>query len=245
MTPTIRPYGEIVLIDKFALRRGIHDGIRREERERAARERQDAHPAKHPEQEWHAPIISVSDLPEPSFGAFWSEAWQHLRSPISNGDVVVAQHPSRPGTVCKRVTGLPGDQVLLSGSGKMITVPDGHVWLEGDNPSNSSDSRLYGPLPMALLQGRVVARLWPLRGQAWLRRGARPVQRPQHHRRGSRSYSNNLSSGSTVLPAGYQGEHIVKHSVKHWRDDSTPEDDDAESSRKQSKGVVKRGSSPS
>lgn len=230
MTPTIQPYGEIVLVDKYAIRRGIHDGRTGDVRERAARQRQEAHAQNHPEHEWHAPVISVSDLPHdrPIF-VFWREAWQHVRSPIAVGDVVVAHHPSRPGTVCKRVTGLPGDQVLLSGGGKMITVPDGHVWLEGDNPGNSSDSRLYGALPLALLQGRVVARLWPLRGQAWLRRGARPSY--SHHH-------NHNSSGSTVLPAGYQGEHIVKH----WRDDSTPEaKDEAEASGKQSKGVVKRG----
>lgn len=34
-------------------------------------------------------------------------------------------------------------------------VPEGHVWLEGDNPSNSSDSRSYGPIPLAMVRGRV------------------------------------------------------------------------------------------
>ena len=38
-------------------------------------------------------------------------------------------------------------------------VPAGHVWLEGDNPSNSLDSRYYGPVPLALLQGRIVAKV--------------------------------------------------------------------------------------
>lgn len=37
-------------------------------------------------------------------------------------------------------------------------VPQGHVWLEGDNPDNSLDSRYYGPVPLALLRGRIVAK---------------------------------------------------------------------------------------
>jgi inner membrane protease subunit 1 len=43
-----------------------------------------------------------------------------------------------------------------------IVVPEAHVWLEGDNPASSYDSRQYGPLPMRAVRGRVVARVWPL-----------------------------------------------------------------------------------
>lgn len=34
-------------------------------------------------------------------------------------------------------------------------VPMGHVWLEGDNAANSSDSRNYGPVPLAMVRSRV------------------------------------------------------------------------------------------
>lgn len=37
---------------------------------------------------------------------------------------------------------------------EMIQVPEGHVWVEGDNLGWSRDSRVYGPVPMALIRGR-------------------------------------------------------------------------------------------
>ena len=40
-------------------------------------------------------------------------------------------------------------------------IPPGHVWLSGDNPKNSLDSRTYDPVPMALLQKKVLFRLSP------------------------------------------------------------------------------------
>lgn len=33
---------------------------------------------------------------------------------------------------------------------------------QGDNIANSTDSRMYGPVPLALLQGIVYVKLWPL-----------------------------------------------------------------------------------
>lgn len=44
----------------------------------------------------------------------------------------------------------------------VIVVPRGHVWVEGDNPANSLDSREFGPIPLGLIRSRAVIRLWPL-----------------------------------------------------------------------------------
>jgi len=43
-----------------------------------------------------------------------------------------------------------------------MKVPPNHVWVEGDNPLESTDSRHYGPLPVSALRGRIVLRLWPM-----------------------------------------------------------------------------------
>jgi inner membrane protease subunit 1 len=55
-----------------------------------------------------------------------------------------------------------------------LSVPDQHVWLEGDNPLSSFDSRQYGPVPMRSVRGRVVARVWPLSQAGFIAHGNAP-----------------------------------------------------------------------
>jgi inner membrane protease subunit 1 len=84
--------------------------------------------------------------------------------------------------VCKRVIGLEGDIIEVEvrrgvdeevhrmvgvetvfgrkkGEGQWVKIPKGMVWLAGDNMSNSTDSRMYGPVPLAMIKGRVLARV--------------------------------------------------------------------------------------
>lgn len=92
---------------------------------------------------------------------------------IRAGDVVVAVKPTDPRvSVVKRVKGTSGEVIQVttkrSGIPQEYQVPDGFVWLEGDNKAQSTDSREYGPVPYALVKGRVVARCWPFSQAKWL-----------------------------------------------------------------------------
>lgn len=88
---------------------------------------------------------------------------------LQNGDCIVALKPTDPDQrVCKRITGMPGDLILIDPSmvdnmdpstsfNKYIRVPRGHVWVTGDNLAHSLDSRTYNSIPMALIKGKIVA----------------------------------------------------------------------------------------
>mmetsp|Transcript_25697 Transcript_25697/g.67425 ORF Transcript_25697/g.67425 Transcript_25697/m.67425 type:complete len:214 (+) Transcript_25697:227-868(+) len=104
-----------------------------------------------------------------------TESWTPRRGLLERGDVVVAVSPRNPNSaICKRVLGLPGDRVCInageSGPRKFDTVPTGRVWLQGDNIYNSTDSRLYGAVPLGLVKARAFARVWPPYETCWLDR---------------------------------------------------------------------------
>lgn len=80
----------------------------------------------------------------------------------------------------KRLIGLPGDYVCadeaystdIGGKGRMVRVPEGHVWVSGDNLGWSRDSREVGPVPMGLVVGRILG-TWGDWGMGWKGVGVR------------------------------------------------------------------------
>lgn len=96
------------------------------------------------------------------------------------GDVVLYRIPLDDGNGVKRLVGMPGDYVSVGtpgerGADKMIQVPKGHCWIIGDNLSVSRDSRHFGPLPLALIQGKVVAKILPWAEKGWITNNMNPI----------------------------------------------------------------------
>ena len=60
-----------------------------------------------------------------------------------------------------------------------VTVPDGHVWLQGDNEGNSTDSRDYGAVPMEMLRGRRVGESVADLVRGWVERDERYALRDE------------------------------------------------------------------
>ena len=85
---------------------------------------------------------------------------------LRHGDQVVvwsARKP-RPRAGAVVLVELPGDRGL--GIKRLRRLePTGLLWVEGDNPAGSTDSRQFGALPAAALRGRAVLRVWPRPGR--------------------------------------------------------------------------------
>lgn len=110
-----------------------------------------------------------------------------LESP-QRGDVIIFRYPKNPKEFfIKRIIGLPGESVAISGDKITITRKDGSTlsleepyivnhgngsdnlyklsdeeyFVMGDNRPESSDSRVWGPLPRDNIVGRAFLRLLP------------------------------------------------------------------------------------
>ncbi len=84
------------------------------------------------------------------------------------GDVVVLEHPDRPGfELVKRVVGAQGD---LDPHGRPIEP--GRLWVEGDDPVRSTDSRQFGLVDRDAVRGTVRLVYWPPARWKVLRSGA-------------------------------------------------------------------------
>jgi signal peptidase I len=110
---------------------------------------------------------------------------------LHRGDVVVFERPpglpagpDDPKELIKRVIALPGDTVVARDGSIYIddqrldepylsdtattynldepyTVPEGQVWVMGDNRTNSEDSRSFGSIDADTIVGRAFMIMWP------------------------------------------------------------------------------------
>ncbi len=86
--------------------------------------------------------------------AYW------LFGPIQKGDVVVIVRPTGE-LLIKRVVALAGEQVPRAYWSPLVLmmggrVPDGHLFVVGDNLERSEDSRQIGAIPLSYVQGKIV-----------------------------------------------------------------------------------------
>lgn len=102
---------------------------------------------------------------------------------FQRGDVIIFHYPKQPDEdYIKRVIGLPGDMVKIE-DGRVVvngqvlnepyiaspptynstwTVPEGQVFVLGDNRNRSSDSHSWGFVPVDLVVGKALVVYWPL-----------------------------------------------------------------------------------
>lgn len=118
------------------------------------------------------PIVNV---------ALYEKTWC-TRLP-NRGDVIIFEYPRDPSRdFIKRVIGLPGETIEVRegkvyvddqlmpepfgpnpgsyNAGPLVVGPD-EVYVMGDNRNNSSDSHMWGPLPLKLIIGRALVSYWP------------------------------------------------------------------------------------
>ena len=97
------------------------------------------------------------------------------------GDIIICTYPQHPDTYVKRVIGTGGDVIeitdgvlFINGEADYtyfsepmndfapVVVPEGHVFVMGDNRNESLDSRMIGPLEYERIRGKAQFVIWPV-----------------------------------------------------------------------------------
>ena len=116
----------------------------------------------------------------------------YLFWPVERGDVIVFRYPgNRDMDYVKRAIGLPGDTISMKGrvifiNGKPIdepyavyqpdrdekgfeplTVPEGKLFMMGDNRDNSADSRVWKFLDISEIRGKAFIVHWSWKGNSF------------------------------------------------------------------------------
>jgi len=119
----------------------------------------------------------------------------YLFWPVERGDIIVFMYPEdRTKDYVKRAIGLPGDVISMKGTtvfinGKPlvepyaiyipdrhmlgeggfdpITVPEGKLFMMGDNRDNSADSRVWGFVEMSDIRGKAFLVHWSWKGSSF------------------------------------------------------------------------------
>jgi len=76
---------------------------------------------------------------------------------FARGDVVVVKSPVNNEFIIKRILALEGDlvQTLPPYPDAWVRIPQGHAWVEGDEPFHSRDSNKFGPVSLSLIDSKV------------------------------------------------------------------------------------------
>lgn len=88
---------------------------------------------------------------EPTSGSKLATVAYHVKESIQNNESFTKENIE---TLVKNLDA--NDLLQDQFENKFIKVPKGHVWVTGDNPNFSVDSRSYGFVPIGLIEGKVL-----------------------------------------------------------------------------------------